>query len=355
MKPIEIDGSYGEGGGQILRTSLSLSCVFGIPVRIFNIRGNRTKPGLMPQHRMCIKALARITDAGVTGDEDRSVDITFRPRAVTPGTYAFDIGTAGSVTLLLQALLPPLLLANTPSSLTLVGGTHVPFSPSFDYLDRIFFPALRDLGLAVQGRIERLGFYPRGGGVIHVDVKPARQPRPARWENRTDPGSITIISTAANLPAHVADRQAAAAAADLAASGLRTVRTELRAAATYGRGSALFIGSTSSALFAGASALGAVGKPAEAVGREAAGEFLSFWRSGACLDRHIADQLVIYLAMANGASSFTTSSISSHLISNLWVISRFCGIESRVEGETGAPGTVELQGKGLLDAVQQDQ
>src|SRR4030066_1037453 len=170
---IEIDGSFGEGGGQVLRTSLSLSCLLNKPFRIFNIRKKRKKPGLMPQHLMGIRSLKLISNARVTGDSQGSIELLFEPGEVKAGDYFFDIGTAGSTSLLLQAIILPLIFANNTSSLTLKGGTHVPFSPPFHYISGVFIPILNKLGIEVGAKIESYGFYPKGGGKVRVEIMPS--------------------------------------------------------------------------------------------------------------------------------------------------------------------------------------
>ncbi len=173
---LNLDGSYGEGGGQILRTSLSFSALLGAPVKIERIRAGRPKPGLRPQHLTAVRALARITGAEVAGAELHSQELTFKPRAPKPGHYLFDVaeksGSAGSVTLIAQTLLPPLLQGGRPSTLILKGGTHVPWSPTAHYLIHVFIPALARLGAPVTMTLERWGWYPRGGGEVRLSLAP---------------------------------------------------------------------------------------------------------------------------------------------------------------------------------------
>ncbi|MGE5892852.1 MAG: RNA 3'-terminal phosphate cyclase, partial [bacterium] len=208
---IEIDGSSGEGGGQILRTALGLSAALQKPFRIFNIRINRKKPGLMPQHLMAVRAMKIISGATVTGDSPGSMELMFRPARVKPGAYTFDIGTAGSTSLLLQALLPPLVFADESSSLVLKGGTHVPFSPPFHYISAVFLPVLNRLGIGLTAAIEHYGFYPQGGGSISVSISPQRNPRGLTMRERGVVREITGISGVGNLPLTIAERQARAA------------------------------------------------------------------------------------------------------------------------------------------------
>lgn len=342
---IEIDGSSGEGGGQILRTSLSLSVLTRKPFRIFNIRKLRQKPGLMPQHLSAVIAAKEICNGRVEGDVRGSTELMFTPGEVIPGDYFFDIGTAGSTSLLLQTLIPPLLFAKAKSHISLAGGTHVPFSPPYEYLEQVYIPMLNKAGAGIRIGIERYGFYPRGGGRIFAEITPAKR---LVFSNLLEPGkirSVTGISGVANLPLSIAERQKGAAAESLAAKGFRAdiKYTDVPA---IGQGTFIFLKPEDSNRICGFSALGERGKKAEIVGREAAQAFLDFTACRSCLDHHIADQIVLYLGLSDGPSEFTTSSISSHLVTNLWAITKFLDIETSVNGRTGSPGTVSIRPSG---------
>jgi len=339
MVYIEIDGSLGEGGGQVLRSTLSLSCITGKPVRIYNIRKNRPKPGLMPQHLTVVTALARISGADVRGAEPGSREISFAPGPVTAGGYAFDIGTAGSVVLLLQSLLPPLLFTEEPSRVALTGGTHVPFGPTFDFLREVFFPWMERIGAPVSCEIERYGFYPRGGGKVTVRIPPAGEIRGIDLREKGGVLAVTGRSCVANLPRSIAERQRDAALELLAAHSPEIV-TE--AVPSPGPGTFLFLKVETEAGCAGFSALGAPGKRAEDVGREAAREALEFIASPAALDPRLADQLLLYLALSKEPSTFTSSRMTNHLVTHLHVIRRMLGTREEIEGNVGEPGTVRL-------------
>jgi len=338
---LDIDGSFGEGGGQILRTALSLSCLLKKPFRMFNIRKGRRKPGLMPQHLACVRLLSLISNAKVGGADVGSTEMVFEPGDPKPGDYFFDIGTAGSTTLLLQAVLPPLIFARDSSRITLVGGTHVPFSPPYHYISEIFLPMLGRLGIEVHSSIERHGFYPKGGGKISVTVEPCSGIDGISFQERGDISSVTGISAVGKLPLSIAERQKRAAGAVLAGMpvlpDIRTVGVD-----SFSPGTFVFLKAESPTCLSGFSSLGEIGKRAEAVGEEAARELVRHLETGACIDLHLADQLVIYFGLAKGASRFTTSVISGHLMTNLIAIRQFLDISYTVEGEIGKPGRVAI-------------
>ena len=336
---LEIDGSFGEAGGQILRTALGLSALLARPFRMFNIRKGRKRPGLMPQHLTGVRALAHISGAKVKGDSEGSTELVFEPVEARPGDYFFDIGTAGSTSLLLQAVLPPLVLAKAGSRVTLKGGTHVPFSPPFHYISEVFVPMLNMLGIHVKVSIERYGFYPKGGGSIVVEVGPAADIKGLDLTERGKIRKIRGVSGVANLPRSIAERQKNALLRALGMDG-PGVEIELLQAPAFGAGTFVFLRSEAENCFAGFSALGERGKKAEVVGEEAAREFLDYYYTPACLDLHLADQIVLYLALSKEGSSFTTSRVTSHLLTNLRVIEKFLGASCRVEGEQGRPGKV---------------
>lgn len=330
---VEIDGSLGEGGGQILRTALSLSCILGRPFRIFDIRKGRKKPGLMPQHLAAVRASALISGASVQGGFEGSTALSFSPGPVKAGDYRFDIGTAGSTGLLAQTLLPPLIFSAVgASTLTLTGGTHAPMSPPFDYISDAFLPCLRRLGLEVSGEIESYGFYPRGGGRIRFRIRPASGVEPADFGRRGRLLGISGVSAVGNLPMSIAKRQSDALISGLGFAAKDVpVRIENIEVSAPGRGTFVFFSVLSEGGVAGFSALGRRGKRAEAVGEEAASEFAAYHSSGACLDRHMADQLVLYLALAKGQSKFTTEEITGHLRTNLTVLKMFLPISYGIE------------------------
>jgi RNA 3'-terminal phosphate cyclase (ATP) len=338
---LSVDGSYGEGGGQILRTALALAALTGVPVRIERIRARRSKPGLRPQHLTAVQAVARISQAEVSGVHLDSQTLTFRPRTPQGGHYLFDVaektGSAGAVTLVAQALLPPLLKAGTPATIILKGGTHVPWSPPAHYLSHVFLPTLAIMGAKVEMTLERWGWYPRGGGEIRLTVKPARPLIGVQWQTAAKNSAFQALSAAAKLPEHVARRQAARLAARLDA----TVPVEIIPAGGQDLGSLVFLWGPQ----AGFTTLGARGKPAEQVADEVVEAYLAFRACGAALDRHLADQVLIYLALAKGPSRFTTEAVTSHLLTNVWVIEQFLGPTFEIKGALGEQGEISCQGQ----------
>jgi RNA 3'-terminal phosphate cyclase (ATP) len=342
---IEIDGSHGEGGGQILRTALSLSCLSGKPFRIVNIRKGRKRPGLAPQHLASVRAASEISGAEVSGDRQGSVELVFSPSEVRGGDYSLDVGTAGATLLVLQTIAPPLLFAREKSTITIRGGTHVPFSPSFHYTAFVLLPVLRRLGLNVSLDIETYGFYPRGGGKIRAGILPTDGVLPLRIAERGKVLAVTGWSGVGNLPLSIAMRQRDAA--------IRAIRSRLRdvtfpidievlSVPVTGQGTFLFLSVETDHAIAGFASLGERGKRAEAVGEEAATALAAHILSGEALDPHLPDQLAIYHAMCGKGSSFTTSRVTEHLVTNLWTIGQFREFRYSLEGDVGKPGTVRI-------------
>src|SRR4030042_2741252 len=279
-KLIEIDGSYGEGGGQILRTALGLSAMLMRPFTIHQIRSNRKNPGLQAQHLEAVEALAQITEAKTEGVKFGSQKISFYPHKIISGDYQFEVKTAGSVILLLQAIFLPLLLAQGSSRVTLVGGTHVPWSPPFHYFSEVLLPILEPMGISVDATIEKWGFYPRGGGRIHLNIKPPHALKPIHLTDRGSLKKIRGLSTLSNLPRHVAERQKDQA--------LKRIQKELNMKAeinilydtpSNGSGSFLFLLAEYEKTIAGFSSLGKKGRPAEKIADEAVDALQDYFRS----------------------------------------------------------------------------
>ncbi|MET1124989.1 MAG: RNA 3'-terminal phosphate cyclase [Archaeoglobaceae archaeon] len=312
---IRIDGSYGEGGGQILRTAIALSCVTGEAVVVENIRAKRPKPGLAAQHLKGIEAAKLISDAEVEGLRIGSTRVVFKPRRLRGGNFKVDIGTAGSVTLVMQTILPPLLFAEKESSIEIIGGTDVAWSPPIDYFRFVTLPAVAEIGGEASIELLRRGYYPKGGGRVRLSVRPSELSGKI-FERKM--GDVTGISHCQNLPPHVAERQARAAVEFLAERGVEAkIDVEVRSGISTGSGITIWSG------YKGGNALGEKGKRAEVVGEEAAREFYGEYSSEAAVDRHLGDQLMTFAAIAKGKTEYTTTSVTLHQISNAYVINLF--------------------------------
>lgn len=327
---LEIDGSFGEGGGQLLRTALSLSCITKKPFKVFNIRVKRKKPGLMPQHLMAVRGAGLISCAYLKGDSIGSTELYFEPNEVKSGDYYFDIGTAGSTSLLSQTLFLPLIFSEDESTITLKGGTHVPMSPTFHYILEVFLPMLKRLGVDIKAQIETYGFYPKGGGKVRFQIKPIKALKPHNFMERGSIRALRGISAVGNLPLSIAERQKNSLISIL--SELNPEIKTIEVSSTQ-EGTFVFLCIASEGSYSGFSALGERGKRAETVGREVAEKFLKYYHSGSCLDPHMADQLIPYLALMNN-TEFTTSMVTEHLLTNLWVTEKFLGIGYEIESAT---------------------
>jgi RNA 3'-terminal phosphate cyclase (ATP) len=340
---IEIDASFGEGGGQILRSALALSVITGAAMRLFNVRAHRPQPGLKPQHLQAVKAAAAISAAQVEGAALGSQTLCFEPAGLQAGKYAFDIGTAGSVSLLLQTLALPLSFADGPSRLTLVGGTHVPWSPCYHYLQWQWLPYLAAAGYHIDCSLERAGFYPRGGGLLQVNIRPSGQLSPLKLSERGRLLRIRGLSGVGRLDRSIAERQRTQALGRL--RGL-AVPLEIDAVEVPSASPGTFI--VLQAEFEGgrccASALGARHKPAERVADEAVDALRADIEAGGAIDAWLADQLLLPLAFVPEQSSFSVCRISQHLRTNAKLLRYFLPVAIEIEGETGQPGRVHLHG-----------
>jgi RNA 3'-terminal phosphate cyclase (ATP) len=342
---IRIDGSIGEGGGQILRTSLALSCILRRPVEIVNIRKTRRKPGLQPQHLTAVNAAAAVCRAEVEGARLSSTAIRFRPDAAVGGDFRFDVsekkGSAGSAPLVLQTILPPLCFADGPSLVTVVGGTHVPWSPTAHYLEQVFLPVLARIGVNADVFMDTWGWYPVGGGKLTARIMPGKEPLPFGSTGRGMLVRVCGISAVSNLPREIAVRQRDRAVRTLSQKGI-DAEIELVNAPSPGKGTLVFLLAEFENVRAGFSALGAVGKRAEDVAGEACKDLFDYLDAGAALDPHLADQIVHYLALAQGESEFTTSRITQHLLTNIRIVQQFVKCDIQVTGREGETGAVRI-------------
>lgn len=326
-KTLTIDGSAGEGGGQVLRTSLSLSLVTGTPFRIEAIRARRRKPGLLRQHLTAVRAAAEVGRAKVEGAAVGSRKLTFVPGAIRPGEYRFAVGTAGSATLVLQTVLPALLTAEGPSRLTLEGGTHNPWAPPFDFLRRAFLPVICRMGPKVEATLGRPGFYPAGGGRFTVDIEPQPALRRIDLLERGELVGCAARAIVSRLPLAIARRE------------IKTIQDRMPLSEdcltaepvdSPGPGNCVTVEVRSRQITEVFCGFGRKGVSAEEVAGEAAGQAEEYLAAGVPVGRHLADQLLVPMALAGGGS-FRTLSPSPHTQTNIDVLRRFLDLEIRTE------------------------
>jgi RNA 3'-terminal phosphate cyclase (ATP) len=340
---LTIDGSYGEGGGQVLRTSLSLAAITGTDLRLTSIRAGRKQPGLAAQHLTCVRAAATVCGAKVEGDRMGSQELTFQPGAPRAGEYVFDVAdirpSAGSVNLILQTVLPILARCDGPSQVTLRGGTHVPWSPTFEYVRDVFLPAIERFGIRAKVTLSKAGFYPRGNGEEVLQVQPSTRWTAADFTQILGGPRGRFLSRTTRLPQHVGERQMKA---------MRNALTSVSTASeTLDEMPGIAPGTTALAAtepgmggWAGGSALGERGKPAEKVGHEAAQVLAGFLASGGVVDLHLADQLLLYAALAEGTTAMAVEAVTEHTRTNLWVIEQFLGPRFAVTEAADEPPTI---------------
>jgi RNA 3'-terminal phosphate cyclase (ATP) len=328
METIFIDGSKGEGGGQILRTGLTLACITGKHLRIENIRAARRNPGLAKQHLSCVHAACQICDGQCQGAALGSQVLDFQPGPISSGDYSFDIGSAGSASLVIQTVLPALFLAGKSSTVTVTGGTHNPWAPPFDFLRETFLPAIATAGFQAECRLIKHGFFPAGGGKVAFEVQPWRQDA-SRMINLCEPvpkeasknTQIQARIYTARLPERVAQRQKKL----LLQSKLNIHHVEhIEVTDSNGSGNCLMLrfGNGRTTIF---TAFGQRGKPSEKVVSEVSNLARNFLAGGAAVDRYLADQLLIYMALSR-AGCYTTNELSTHLTTNIETIKKFLSV-----------------------------
>jgi RNA 3'-phosphate cyclase len=350
---IEIDGSYGEGGGQILRTAVSLSALTTKPIRITNIRAGRPKPGLKRQHVAGIELTGMLVGATIRGLDIGSTTVEFVPRERQSGTFNYDVGTAGSISLVLQAVLPPAVLSPEPVVLHLRGGTDVKWSPPVDYTTNVFVPTIERMGPSIKIDQKRRGHYPRGGGMVSCEVVPVSEIKSIDLVSFGQLKSVTGISHCVRLPGHIANRQAASAS-DMIQEKLGAESDIIRE--SYSKGDDPHLGPGSGIVIwaedehrniLGADMLGERGKSAEIVGNSAASQLVREVSSGMGVDSHLCDMLVPYMAIASGTSKIGVTDITSHLTTNIWAIENILGVQLELQRKPDKSGVLTIEGAGL--------
>lgn len=340
-KPINIDGSLGEGGGQVLRTSLSLSLLTGQPFLITSIRASRSQPGLRPQHLKAVEAARKISSAKLDGAAVGSSSLYFEPGEVHPGRYSFEIKTAGATGLVLQTIFLPLSMCSAATTISITGGTHVPWSPSFHYLDLHWLPFMKRAGFDATFDLLEAGFYPQGGGRIQATVRPVQQVHPLVITERGQLRQVRGLSTVSNLDRKIAKRQREQVIRRL---GARFPLNDIRVLEIPSRfmGTMLLLLAEFEFSQCCYFALGAKGKPAEQVANEAVDALEAFLATDGAIDQYLADQLLLPLSIADGISQLRTSMVTNHLVTNARIIQAFLPAKIEIRGEIGEPGSITI-------------
>ncbi len=351
---IIIDGRMGEGGGQILRTALSCSVLTGLPIKIVNIRANRKNPGLAAQHLTAVKAVSKLCDADVTGAELRSREIEFYPGKISGTSFKCDVGTAGSIMLIFQTVLYPLLFGKSRTSVKLHGGTHVEWSPSFHYICETFLPIIRMMGIRAGLELERAGFYPKGGGSIRgliSSIDTEVNINPMQFKERGEIKRIKLITYTADLPENVPTREIAEFRKIIGYLPMKPEIIKEKGTANNPGNMLLLVLHYENGL-AGFQSLAERGKRAETLAREVVRDYRMFEPSGASVDEHLADQLILPCILANGESTYTTPKVTKHLTTNAEVVKMFFPkIEIKIDGEQESFGKITINSPGYKNLL----
>ena len=336
MTLLEIDGSFGEGGGQTLRIATSFSIIFNRPIRVTKVRAGRKVPGLRPQHASTLKILREVCGGTLEGGEIGSTEFTFTPGRPESRSLSLDMGTAASITLVLQALVPAVSLSGVALELELVGGTDVPWSPTSDYVSTVLASALRRIGIAFSFEVTRRGYYPSGGGRAKIRIEPCDEVIPLELSSRTSVPPISVVSRAGMLPSRIPEQQASSALSQLSRYGLAAKTVDVHLEESLSPGSSILVSAIDESCLMGGDSIGARGKPAVRVGSEAAWRFANAYGAGACVDPHLADMLAPLLCLAKGPSHLLTSELTEHLRSSLHVAKQFVGADHSIEAQGNA-------------------
>ncbi len=320
---IEVDGSYGEGGGQVLRTAIAMSAVTQQPTKVVNIRANRPNPGLAPSHLASIEAVAQIADAEVDGLFPGSKQITFTPRQLTGGDFEFDVGTAGSISLVLLACLIPAALSRRTVRLEVKGGTDVRWSPPIDYVRMVHNPMLAILGISCELGVLERGFYPEGGGHVTMEISPTSKITPLQLISAGKVLGVDGVAYAQNLPEHIVTRTRHAALKTLIDTPSVSIDSDIRKGHSTGAG--IVLAARCENTFLGASMLGERGIRSERLGEDCASNLAETIHSGATVDEHMLDQILPYLALADGQSAVRAEELTRHAETNMQIIEKFLG------------------------------
>jgi len=334
---LEIDGAHGEGGGQLVRTAVALAAIRGTPIRLRNARAARRNPGLAPQHVAAVRAVASMCDARCEGVEPHSTGFTFVPGRLHGGHYRVDVGTAGSVTLVLQAMLPVAAACGERCEMSIRGGTDVRAAPPSDYFRCVLLPLLERIGLRAALTVERRGYYPKGGGEVRLELAPTPRLAPFVVDEPGAVEGIDIRAHVARLPREIAERMVGAARLALPPGPLVDAQVEgVGAERSGGPGGAIVLCARTATTVLGAAQVAKRGVRAERLGQIAAEGLAADLRARATLDVHAADQMLVFLALARGESRFRVCELSSHASTAIWLLERFAAARFVVQADAGA-------------------
>lgn len=344
LRVVSIDGSVGEGGGQVLRTAVALAAIMETALKISNIRAGRETPGLKPQHLAGVRAVAELCGAEIDGAEVGSTEMRFRPESLAGGTFAFDVGTAGSIALVLQAFLPPAVYCGERVEATIRGGTDVTNAPTVDYFERVLLPVVRGLGARVSLEVVRHGFFPEGGGEVRLVVEPGEGIKPLAPTGGQPKALIDGRVTFSRLSPAIADRTRRATMRKLQGLPIGKISLEEVEASCAGISATLWSPRRAGAV--GGSDVGKIGYPAERLGETAAGQIARALRADADVDEHLLDQLLIYCVVATGRSSFTIEKMTPHAHTALAVMEGFLPFNKQVQ-QDGRRQRLVIEGEGV--------
>lgn len=318
---LHIDGSYGEGGGQILRNAVALSVLTKKPIEITNIRANRPNPGIRPQHHTAISCIKSMCNAETEGLTINSKKLKFNPRDIQPGKYSFDIGTAGSITLAFQACLLCSLKTTKPITIKLTGGTDVKWSPSWDYFTHIFLPLIQQMGIGIEAQLIKRGYYPKGGGEATVTIHPIEELKPLSLGEKQDFHEMEGIIHIAGLPSHISRRMKHTVLKLAVENNLKaSIKTDQ--AVAYSAGTGITLWSKSNSAILGSTVIGERGVTSEKIGEEAAIQLINDIKTGASIDIYAIDQILPYMALTENESICMVRELSTHTKTTIWIIQK---------------------------------
>jgi len=333
---LEIDGAHGEGGGQLVRTAVALSAMRGRPIRIANVRARRSNPGLAPQHVAAVRAVASMCEAQCEGVAPRATAFTFAPQRLRGGAYRVDVGTAGSITLVLQAMLPAAVASGERCDISVRGGTDVRAAPPIDYLGRVLLPLLAGMGVRATLTVERRGYYPKGGGEVRLELAPTSELMPFVVDEPGPVERVAIVAHVAQLPREIAERMVGAAQLALPSGPRVDASVEIYGAdRSAGPGGAIVLYAPTSRTLLGAAQVAERGVRAERLGELAGKSLASDLHAQATLDVHAADQMLAFLALAKGESRFRARELSSHARTTIWLLEKFSAARFAVVEQGG--------------------